>query len=64
MEQGQPAAHSTELFSPVHSILSFKKKKKKKPSHLKHFAKNKVSKILSDFTEEVPIRTYTVLVSV
>ena len=63
MEQGQPAEHSTELFSPVHSILSFKKKKKK-PSHLKHFAKNKVSKILSDFTEEVPIRTYTVLVSV
>ena len=61
MEQGQPAEHSTELFSPVHSILSFWKKK---PSHLKHFAKNKVSKILSDFMEEVPIRTYTVLVCV
>ena len=46
-------------------ILYFRlKKKKKKPSHVKHFAKNKVSKILSDFTEEVPIRTYTVLVSV
>lgn len=62
MEQGQPAEHSTELFSPVRSILSFWKKKK--TSHLKHFAKNKVSKILSDFMEEVPIRTYTVLVSV
>lgn len=51
--------HRTELFSPEHSILLFQT-----PLIKKHFAKNKVSKILSNFKEKVPIRTYIVPVTV